>query len=493
MLLVRRQRLATKGYEGLSGRLIGRTENGDDRGGSSSSGAAGGAAAAYSLTQMHVATDGFSDSRRIDEGAYGAVFHGVLPSGVSVAVKVLTAKEDAGAAPSDYSGAKSFAIEAEVLGQYRHANIVALLGHCLGAQQPQQYLVYEFMPGGSLYKRLSLRGGPALTALTVPERFDVASDIARGLQYLHFANPPIIHQDIKSDNILLGEHEGRFVAKIADFGAARITPSLLVNTHYSAREVVGTRPYQAPEYAIQGHVSEKTDAFAFGVVLLELLTSKPPSTGERTQCLYSELAPVLSDAEAQLPPLLDRRAGPWSLPSALALAHIAQRCLAMHAHARVAVSDVLVELDVLAGRQAIRRAGRGQHFDPYTGKLVNSDASARETAQPSGHERTSEPVTMPQKQQQQQQQQQQQAQGKKKSFSFFARGNAEQKRANADKKKKEKADKKKEKKARKQNTDEPEGDILQMGHVQQHPAASRSSGALVPDLDRHGRDLLRSE
>jgi serine/threonine protein kinase len=235
--------------------------------------------------------------------------------------------------------------------------------------------VYEFMPGGSLKDRLA----PASAAppLTWQQRHIVASDTARGLEYLHVdADPPIIHQDIKSDNILLGEYNGQLVAKIADFGAVRIAPSLLITnvSHYSAREVIGTKPYQPPEYVMSGHVSEKTDTFAFGVVLLELLTAKPPSDAESNEFLHSAMEPVLREAPTALPPLLDSRAGEWPRQKALALAAIALKCVEMYPRSRCTVRDVLVELDVLAGRQAMRRAGRGEEYDPMTGELVSTKA-----------------------------------------------------------------------------------------------------------------------
>ena len=136
------------------------------------------------------------------------------------------------------------------------------------------------------------------------------------------------------------------------------------------------RPFAAPpsympaEYVLEGHVGEKTDTFAFGVVLLELLTAKPPSNKQTREFLYTELASVLEEAGTALPPLLDKRAGKWPREKALALAAIARKCLEMYARDRVAVRQVLVELDVLAGREARRRAERGEQFDPMTGKLV---------------------------------------------------------------------------------------------------------------------------
>ena len=334
-----------------------------------------------SLAQIKHATDHFAERLKLAEGAFGAVYRGTL-NGVAVAVKTLTRKDDPGAKSSEYSGENSFALEAKVLGKYRHKNIVGLLCHCLGPSQPSQYLVYEFMPGGSLMKRLA--PGSSVAPLTWEERFLVASDTARALEYLHVdADPPIIHQDVKSDNILLGEYQGQLVAKLADFGAVRIAPALLDSTHYSALDVIGTRPYQPVEYTQQGHVSEKTDTFAFGVVVLELLTGKPPANKQTKEFLALEMDPVLADVEKLLVPVLDPRlrSSKTLIPRALkkrllALGRIAGRCVEMHVRRRVAVREVLVELDVLAGRKAVVRAGRGEEYDPMTGKLVSTVRAA---------------------------------------------------------------------------------------------------------------------
>ena len=126
------------------------------------------------------------------------------------------------------------------------------------------------------------------------------------------------------------------------------------------------------QYVLAGHVSEKTDTFAFGVVLCELLTGKGPVSADR-EMLQAKMYMPLADAERNLPPLLDARLGGrggWPLPSAIALGHIARRCIEVVPDMRCVVNDVLVELDGLAGRKAVRRAVRGEEYDPMTGKLL---------------------------------------------------------------------------------------------------------------------------
>ena len=272
-------------------------------------------------------------------------------------------------------------------------NIVSLLGYMGdleglggGAEKwrwkflsapPKQCLVLEFMPGGSLRRRLS--GSARERPLTARERFMLASDIARGLEYLHVdASPPLIHQDVKSDNILLAHYDhgdgNRIMAKVSDFGTARYAPQLLTQDHHETQNVVGTNGYMPPEY-LCGHVSEKTDAFAFGVVLLELLTGEPSADRARGQMLWARMG---SMADGDMPAHYDKRLGAasaWPQPETAEFARIARRCIDTSVASRCKIAgDVRVELDHLAGRPTKPRAPSGMHYNADTGDLVDDTA-----------------------------------------------------------------------------------------------------------------------
>jgi serine/threonine protein kinase len=213
------------------------------------------------------------------------------------------------------------------------------------------------MEGGSLSSQLRAGG------LTVHQRFTIASNVASGLHFLHTeAVPPVIHQDVKSDNILLAEVGGVLVAKVADFGTARFVPKLREDgaTHHSTQTVVGTGPYMPLEYLQMGHVSEKTDAYALGVVLCELLTGEPPANYDTGEMLSSSMYEPLEDPESGLQPLLDRRlasggvdAGGWPLPQAAELGRAARRCIEPVVSKRASVAEVLPELNAVAGKKKV--------------------------------------------------------------------------------------------------------------------------------------------
>ncbi|KAB1227995.1 Receptor-like protein kinase HSL1 [Morella rubra] len=211
--------------------------------------------------------DCLNEDNVIGSGASGKVYKVVLSNGEAVAVKKLwggTRKED-GSVDSEKD---EFEAEVQTLGKIRHKNIVRLW--CCYDTGDCKLLVYEYMPNGSLGDLLhGSKGG----LLDWPTRYKIALDAAEGLSYLHHdCVPPIVHRDVKSNNILL---DGEFRARVADFGVAKVVQA--VSKGSAAMSVVaGSCGYIAPEYAYTLRVNEKSDIYSFGVVILELVTGRLP-------------------------------------------------------------------------------------------------------------------------------------------------------------------------------------------------------------------------
>ncbi|GBG76351.1 hypothetical protein CBR_g22098 [Chara braunii] len=249
---------------------------------------------AYPLETLAFVTGNFSADYRIgDNGAFGDVYWGDI-GGREVAVKVMRGDITA-------EKQKQFVAEVTTLSRLHHSNLIDLIGYC--QEGNSCILVYPFFRGGSLCARLhntdgtrgrASRAGPVGPPLTLVERMCIAFQIAKGLRYLHTdVDPPIIHRDIKSSNVLLEDGSGANLrAVVADFGLARICESLF-HTQADAiawtSHVAGTQGYMAPEYLVRGKLTVKNDVYAFGVLLLELLTGRkvltpapPPEIGWRT-------------------------------------------------------------------------------------------------------------------------------------------------------------------------------------------------------------------
>lgn len=214
----------------------------------------------YSPEEILKATNNFSDSLKVGEGGYGPVFKSTLDHTL-VAIKILR---------SDVTqGIKQFHKEVEVLSCIRHPNMVLLIGAC------PEYgcLVYEYMSNGSLEDRLFCSSGSP--PLSWQQRFKIAAEVATGLLFLHQTKPePLVHRDLKPGNILL---DSNFISKIADVGLARlIPPSQAGATQYHMTVAAGTFCYIDPEYQKSGLVSTKSDIYALGIILLQLITGRPP-------------------------------------------------------------------------------------------------------------------------------------------------------------------------------------------------------------------------
>ncbi|CAK9274611.1 unnamed protein product [Sphagnum jensenii] len=213
----------------------------------------------YSFQDLANATDGFHNAREIGSGAFGKVFVGTFPDGKTLAIK--RASTVAFSARSQ----KEFRNEVLLLSRLHHKNLVRLEGFC--DDNRLQILVYEYMKNGNLHGHLFTRKGARY--LDWYKRLEIAVQVARGLDYLHsFADPPVIHRDVKPSNILLDDN---LDAKVSDFGISRETPEFI--THVSTR-LAGTAGYIDPQYFLRRQLTPASDVYSYGVVLLELVTGQ---------------------------------------------------------------------------------------------------------------------------------------------------------------------------------------------------------------------------
>ncbi|KAM5577311.1 putative LRR receptor-like serine/threonine-protein kinase [Rosa sericea] len=219
----------------------------------------------FSYPELKTATNDFDEAHKLGEGGFGPVYRGTLSDGRVIAVKQLSA--------ASHQGKNQFVTEIATISAVQHNNLVKLYGFC--TEGVKRLLVYEYLENNSLDQALF---GKRRLNLDWSTRFNICLGTARGLTYLHEeSRVRIVHRDVKASNILL---DTNLIPKISDFGLAKLFDEK--KTHISTR-VAGTIGYVAPEYAMRGHLTEKTDVFAFGVLALEIVSGRPnsdPSLGE---------------------------------------------------------------------------------------------------------------------------------------------------------------------------------------------------------------------
>ncbi|KAI3854554.1 hypothetical protein MKW92_042086 [Papaver armeniacum] len=310
----------------------------------------------FTYEELKMATNGFSDANLLGQGGFGYVHKGVLPNGTEVAVKSLKAGSG--------QGEREFQAEVEIISRVHHRHLVSLVGYCMVGDK--RMLVYEFVPNNTLEFHLHGKGRPTMDWST---RLKIALGSAKGLAYLHEdCHPKIIHRDIKAANILI---DFKFEAQVADFGLAKIASD--TNTHVSTR-VMGTFGYLAPEYASSGKLSDKSDVFSFGVMLLELITGRRPVDSNQSymdDSLVDWARPLLSRAmeegvfDALVDPKLQNDYNPNEMKQMVACA---ASCVRHSARRRPRMSQVVRALEGNISLQDLNegiRPGQSSAFSSY--------------------------------------------------------------------------------------------------------------------------------
>ncbi|XP_074576400.1 putative serine/threonine-protein kinase At1g01540 [Curcuma longa] len=313
----------------------------------------------YTLRELEVATDSFSDENVIGEGGYGIVYHGVLEDGTQIAVKNLLNNRG--------QAEKEFKVEVEAIGRVRHKNLVRLLGYC--AEGEHRMLVYEYIDNGNLEQWLHGDVGPS-SPLTWDIRMNIIIGTAKGLLYLHEGlEPKVVHRDIKSSNILLDK---QWIPKVSDFGLAKLLGS---GRTYVTTRVMGTFGYVAPEYASTGMLNESSDVYSFGILIMEIISGRTPvdysrPPGEVNLVDWLKIMVSNRNSEGVLDPKIPEKPSSRALKRTLL---VALRCVDPDSRKRPKMGHVIhmLEVDDFPYRDE-RRAGKDPkqpyHSSPEEGR-----------------------------------------------------------------------------------------------------------------------------
>ncbi|CAO2185768.1 unnamed protein product [Urochloa humidicola] len=223
----------------------------------------------FSFSDIRKATNNFHETTKLGRGGFGAVYRCRLPGpkrGETLEVAVKKFSRD------DNRRYEDFLAEVSVINRLRHKNIVPLVGWSYNKGEP--LLVYEYMPNGSLDQHLFRRSGGTQQEPSPINRWDtrynMVKDIATGLHYVHHEyEPRVLHRDIKANNIMI---DSSFQGRLGDFGLACVVAE--GKNSYTDIGAPGTLGFRAPEYIHSGKATTKSDIFAFGVLILEIVTGK---------------------------------------------------------------------------------------------------------------------------------------------------------------------------------------------------------------------------
>ncbi|KAK4477548.1 hypothetical protein RD792_016780 [Penstemon davidsonii] len=299
----------------------------------------------FSLAEIRSATQNFSNAFSIGKGGFGIVYKGLIDNGrESVAIKRLKS--------SSRQGKREFWTEIETLSELRHNNLVSLIGYC--NEYREMILVYDYMSCGTLADHLykHARDSDKDSSLTWKQRLIICIGAGRGLDYLHTGHG-IIHRDVKSSNILLDEN---FISKVSDFGLAKPEDRNKLQSHVSTK-VKGTHGYIDPYYVRFSKLTTKSDTYAFGVVLLEVLCGRPAMDRRLgdDECFLTKWAQNRIN-KGEVEQIVDSSLiGEISANSLKVFVGIAKSCLHDEPKKRPAMAQVVLQLEIALEQQEARK------------------------------------------------------------------------------------------------------------------------------------------
>ncbi|XP_078438214.1 serine/threonine-protein kinase PCRK1-like [Wolffia australiana] len=302
----------------------------------------------FEFGELSEATKNFNPLLKIGEGGFGCVYKGFVKAvdgragKTAVAIKKLH--------QNSWQGHKEWLTEVRFLAVVDHPNLVKLIGYCATDTDKgiERLLVYEYMPNKTLEYHLFNKACPVLPW---DVRVKIVLDVAQGLRYLHEGlSFPVIFRDFKTANVLMDESMN---PKLSDFGLAREGPS--DGRSHVSTAVMGTHGYAAPEYIETGHLTMKSDLWAFGVVLFEILTGRraldrnKPKDEQRLLEWVKKFPPQSSKFATAMDPRLERR---FPLAAARKMAELANACLAKNPRDRPTMGEVVEILKENSSRKS---------------------------------------------------------------------------------------------------------------------------------------------
>ncbi|KVH78206.1 serine/threonine-protein kinase-like protein At3g51990 [Cynara cardunculus var. scolymus] len=343
----------------------------------------------FCFADLKTATNGFSHTNFLGKGSHGSVYRGVLDDGALIAaVKRTTNHHTIGLGQCTTSIASPAENEIETLSRVRSPRLVNLLGFGSDPIDGRKLIVVEYMPNGSLYDLLHKNETrpPGLA-----RRVKIAVQVAKAVHHLHSSNPPVIHRDIKSSNVLF---DGKWNARLGDFGLA--LRGHVEDVKIQCTPPAGTLGYLDPCYLAPGDLSAKSDVFSFGILLLEILSGRnaidlkysPPS-------VVDWAAPFIRSGEYA--EIFDPNIEISSDNSGVRqLAVLAARCVKSTAEKRPGMAEVVQCLitagkritSLVLGRRRVRRTPppsiKYEPLNESTETVKASRASSRRTRKVSG-------------------------------------------------------------------------------------------------------------